>query len=346
MDVRLAVTGFGNVGRGVASLLAERGPGFERRYGIRLVLTGVADRGGAAVASEGMDPQALLETKARSGTVAGSPWGSQGLAGTAFLDQAGADMLLEAASTSYRSVEPAWTYATGAFERGMDLILASKGILALQYGQLMDEARRHGRQVRFSATIGAPLPSLDVAEHSLVGADILGFEAILNGTTNQILTAMDAGASYEEGVRQAQAIGIAETDPTLDVDGWDAAAKTVIVSNAVLDANLQLSDVHRIGIRGVTREDLHGAREAGQTIKLICRATRDGSYLRAAVGPERRPLAGALGRLRGDQMGLVFHTQPYGAVSVAHEGGEHGGGITTAMTMLRDVLNLVRERAT
>jgi homoserine dehydrogenase len=182
---------------------------------------------------------------------------------------------------------------------------------------------------------------LELADRALVGTSIQGFEGIVNATTNQILTSMSEGASYEEGVRQAQQIGIAETDPTLDVDGWDAAAKVVIIANAVLGTNLRLEDVRREGIRDVSRLELQQAQLAGETIKLIARARRDNGHVHAQVRPERRAVADALGRLRNDEMGFVFLTEPLGRVAVTVQ---QTGGIPTALTVLRDVLNLARDR--
>ena len=341
MDVRLALTGFGNVGRGVATLLRDHGTDYERRYGVRLLLCGVADSGGAAVSAAGLESDALLDAKLRGGSVAGHPAGVAGLAGREFLDRAGADVLLEAASTNFVDAEPGWTYACEALERDMDLVLASKGALVLHFRELMDAARARARQVLFSGTTGAPVPVLELADRVLVGAEITGFEGLLNATTNEILTIMADGATYEEGVRRAQELGIAETDPTLDVDGWDAAAKVVIVANALFDSNLRLEDVRRQGIRGVTLADLNSARLEGETLKLVARTRRTRDGVRAEVALERRPLADVLGRLRHDEMGIVFQTEPLGRVAATVQ---QTGGIPTALTVLRDVVNLARDR--
>ena len=342
MDVTLALTGFGNVGQGVATLLRDHGQEYQDRYDVRLVLTGVADRRGGAANRRGLDPHQLLQAKREHGTVAASRGGEPGLAGAAFLDRAGAQVLVEAASTNFEDAEPGWGYVLASLQRDMDLVLASKGALVLHYRELMDQASRQGRAVLFSATTGAPLPVLELADRALVGATIQGFDGIVNATTNQILTAMGEGASYDEGVRLAQAAGIAETDPTLDVDGWDAAAKVVIIANAVLGANLHLSDVRRQGIREISAQQLQDAQLRGQTIKLIARARRAGDgTVQADVAPEARPLADMLGRLRNGEMGIVFQTEPLGRVAATVQA---TGGIPTALTVLRDVLNLARDR--
>lgn len=339
--VRLALTGFGNVGRGVVTLLQEHAAEYEDRYGVRLTLTGVADRGGAVADPSGLDLLQLLHAKERHGTVAAAPGGQSGLKGPAFLEASGAMVLLEAASTNFDDAEPGWGYTRAALRSDMDVVLASKGALVLHFEQLFALAAEGGRRVLFSGTTGAPLPVLELADRALVGTHILGFEGIVNATTNEILTSMEEGASYEQGVQRAQEIGIAETDPTLDVDGWDAAAKAVIISRAVLGGSLRLDDVHREGIRGVSPRDLQEARLHGETIKLIARVERRGDRITATVAPVRRPLADALGRLRHDAMGIVFHTEPLGDVTSSVQ---QTGGIPTALTVLRDVINLARDR--
>jgi homoserine dehydrogenase len=341
VDVRLALTGFGNVGQGMAILLRDHGSEYEERYGVRLVLTGVADRGGAAIDRSGIDPASLLGAKAERGTVAHHPSGQPGLAGTAFLDASGAQVLVEAASTNFVDAEPGWSYAMACLERDMDLVLASKGALVLHFRRLFDEAKRRGKRVLFAGTVGAPLPVIELTERVLVGARIDAVEGILNATTNQILTSMEEGASYEDGLRRAQEIGIAETDPTLDVDGWDAAAKAVIIANFVFGADLKLEDVKREGIRGLTSDELMSARREGNSIRLIARVERGANGVTASVGPMKRSARDTLGGLRNDEAGVLFHTHPFGIVSSTVQS---TGGIPTALTVLRDVFNLALER--
>jgi len=345
MDIRLALTGFGNVGQGVATLLRDHGDEYRADHGVNLILTGVADRGGAAIAPAGLDPESLVRAKQADGTVAGHACGETELAGARFLDRSEADVLLETASTNYQDGEPGWSYIRGALQRDMHIVLASKGALVLHYAEIMAQAREREVGVRFGGTVGAPLPVLEISDRVLIGARITSLAGILNGTTNQILTAMARGASYEEGVRQAQEIGIAETDPTLDVDGWDAAAKAVIVANAVLGGNLQLSDAQRTGIRGVTARELEEAGRHGETIKLVARVWVDGLRVRAEVKPERQPVNSFFGRIDGANMGVSFRTDPLGDlnISIEESGSGVSGGISTALTVLRDVVNLARQ---
>lgn len=343
MEIRLALTGFGNVGQGLATLLHKHAGTYRDQYGVSILLTVVADRGGAACDREGLDLERLLRAKTQNGSV--SAYGSNLGAPTAaeFLDIGQTSILVEAASTNFDDAEPGWTYVREAISRGIDVVFASKGSLALYWETLFAAAAERGVRIRFSATVGAPLPTLDIADRSLRGTDIRAIEGIVNGTTHQILSAMRGGLSYEEGVRQAQQMGIAETDPTLDVDGWDAAAKIAILSNAVFGTSLTVFDVNREGIRGVKETDLKAAAQNAESIKLIARAVRTDSGVNAMVRPEPRSTSDALGALTGDDMGTVFYAEPLGKIATTVRSGGHGGGISTAMTVLRDILNLARE---
>ena len=339
-DIRLAMTGFGNVGQGIAQLILEHSLDYQRRYGVRLVLTGVADRGGGVVQKDGLEPAALLAAKREHGTVCRAG-GDPTLQGQQFLEAAAADVLLEAASTNFDDAEPGWSYTRNALVQGMDVVLASKGALVLYFDELFALAKAKDRQVLYAGTTGAPLPVREVAEYVLPGAMIDAFEGIVNVTANVILEEMGRGASYEDGVAAAQRAGVAETDPTLDVDGWDAAAKAMIVARTVFAARISLQDVRREGIRGVSPDDLRQAQVAGETVKLIAHVQRDGSSVRAWVGPEARPLTDPLGRLRGIEVGMIYRTDPLGAVTTTVQ---DTGPIPTALAVLRDVFNLARSR--
>jgi homoserine dehydrogenase len=344
VDVRLAMTGFGNVGRGVAELLAQHRSEYEERYGVRLLLTAVADRGGVAIDAAGLDEVEILRNKLERGSVAGLATNGTASVGKEFLLESKAHVLIEAASTNFEDAEPGWSLIQSALNLQLDVVMASKGALVLHYAELMDLAASRGKTVSHSATIGAPLPVLDLINRTLVGTKILGFEGVLNSTSNVILQAMVDGRSYDDGVRLAQEMGIAETDPTLDVDGWDAAAKAAIVANAAFGSSLGISDVAREGIREVTVEQIQTAAREGDALKLLSMASLRGGRVVAEVRVVRRGPSHPLGRLRGSEMGIMFHTDPLGDFTATVENLGASGGIATASTVLRDVLNLASVR--
>lgn len=339
MDVRLALTGFGNVGQEIANLISSRGDLYDERYGLRLILTGVADRGGMAIDKLGLDPDEILRAKREHGSVAAHARGRASAPIAEFLESSNAMVLIEVSSTNFVDAEPGWTYIREAMERNMGVVMASKGALVLHWNEMKQAADGPKPSLYFSGAVGAPLPVMELHRQVLVGNNIAGFEGIVNGTNNQILAAMSAGASYEDGVKQAQDAGIAETDPTLDVDGWDAAAKAVIISNAVLGTSLTLSDVERVSVRSVSAETIENAASSGHVIKYVARVMRTPKKVGAWVGPEKRPSDDPLGKLNGPEMGIVFFTDLLGRVVTTIQ---ESAGNPTALTVLRDVVNLAR----
>jgi homoserine dehydrogenase len=187
MDVRLAMTGFGNVGRSVAQLLADHRDEYEARYGVRLLLTGVADRRGAVASPAGLDEPELLRSKEEQGSVSAATGDRFSEADESFLRRSEADVFIEAASTNFDDAEPGWSILRSALSFDMDLVMASKGALVLYFKELMALAASRGRSVSYSATLGAPLPVLELTNRALLGINILGFEGVLNSIFNLIL---------------------------------------------------------------------------------------------------------------------------------------------------------------
>ncbi len=343
MTYRAIMMGFGNVGRAVATLLLERGAQLEHEHGVALRLVLVADRSGAAVDPQGLDLQQLLDVKAASGGVAAYPDGQAGLGGAEAIRAVEADLLLEASPTSVRSGEPGLTHIRAALGHGMHVVNANKGPLVVAYRELTRIARAEGVELRNAATVAAPVPALDLARYALHGAVVREIEAVPNGTTNYILTLMeDEGRSLDEGIAVAQATGIAETDPSLDVDGWDSAAKIIILANAVMGGDVHLDDVAVQGIRALTADDLARARRDGHALKLLACARRDAERLELSVAPAPLPLDHPLARLRRSGMGVLFHTDLLGSLFVSVEGDDSPLG--TAQAMLRDFINIARSR--
>jgi len=334
--------GFGNVGRAVAELLLRRGDDVEREHGVSVSFVLVADRSGVAVDPNRLDLQALLDVKARAGGVAAYPGGGRpGMAPLDALAEVEAGLLLEASPTSVRTGEPGLSYIRAAIERGMHVVNANKGPLVVAYHELMDLARGRGVELRNAATVGAPTPTLEMMRYALHGARVESIEAIPNGTTNYILTLMERGHSLDDGIAAAQDAGIAETDPTLDVDGWDSAAKILILANSLMGADVKLDDISVEGIGAVTTAELAQMREQELALKLLATATGGPDGLELSVAPTPLPLDHPLARLRDTAMGVVLHTDLIGDLVVSVEG---DGPLGTAQSMLRDIVNIAVSR--
>jgi homoserine dehydrogenase len=227
--------------------------------------------------------------------------------------------------------EPGLTHIRTALGKGMHVITAAKGPLAFRFSELKALADQKGVSLKFSAATAAALPTVDVGEFCLAGAEI---------TTNYILTRMHReGIDYEKALAAAQALGIAEPDPSLDVEGWDTASKLVIIANHLLGASLTLNDVEVSGVTGVSRQMIEEAKAQGKFIKLIGRAAREEGRVVARVAPQALGPEHPMANIHGAQKGLTFLTDSMDRVTVTGGKSDPKG---TAAAMLKDLINIHR----
>jgi homoserine dehydrogenase len=341
--ISLALIGFGNVGQALAAILRDHEDRLERDYGVRFEFAAVVDISGA-VLSRGapLSPTRLLEVMESTGGVCNYPeYGVPGMSGAEMVAQVRADVLVEASPTNVEHGEPGLSHIRTALKRGMHVVTANKGPLVVAFAELRELARLHDRRLMYGPATAAALPTVSVGTYELAGSRVTGIEGILNGTTNYILTQMgERGVSYEEALKEAQSLGIAETDPTLDVEGYDTANKLLILANSLMEGSLKLADIEREGITRVAATQVREARDTGGALKLVGRAFREEGRLRAVVRPTvldgRHPLAG----VDGSEKGVTFHSDLLGTLTVT---GGASGRIPAAASILRDLLNLARE---
>ncbi len=344
-QVRIALVGLGNVGRRVLSILDDRRSLYRERFGLEFVLAGVADSRGAAWSPDGMDIRRVLALKVAGGSAADYiGLGQKGVSGLEMLGHVSADVLVEASPVNLSDGEPAMSHVRLALERGMHVVTANKGPLALAYPEVMALARERGRRVLFSATVGGGLPAVNIGVRDLCHARVERIEGVLNLTSHSILVRMGQGYTYTEALEMARRDGHAEADPTLDVDGWDAANKLVILANAVLGYPARLSDVRISGIRNITPKMIQHARERGNVILPLAVAARRGDASHDAYHLSVQPTeVGAdhpLARLTAVQMGVVYYTDTNGVVAATVD---EVDPIPTAGAVVRDLITLYRE---
>lgn len=341
------VTGLGNIGLNLLDVLSTRQILLRERYDLALPVIGVADSSGVAYAPQGLDLGALVAFKRGGGRVANLPGiGRPGVPALALVEDAEASLLFEATPTNLVDGQPGLDLVRTALGRGMHAVLASKGPLVLAFSELAALSDWSGADrpaLRFSGAVGGALPTINVGRRDLAGSRISRVEAVLNGTSQVILGLMTEGQSFEQALTEAQRRGIVEPDPALDVDGWDAANKLVILANAVLQQPSVLAHVAVQGIKDVRVEELQAARSAGGRVSLLAvaelQAGADATtayrlHVRPTVLPAEHPLA----RLRLDEMGFVFHTDIYGRLTVACA---DQGPVGAAAAMLRDVIDIL-----
>jgi homoserine dehydrogenase len=344
------------VGSGFVSMLNRRHAEIAVRYGVDLQVCGIAELGGCALDPGGLDLAAVLAT-----LTAGMPLGTMpavgrpGMTSRQLIEECRPDTLLEATPVNLEDGEPGLSAVRAALAAGVHVVLANKGPLALRYRELAavsDLADGWGSsyhpaapgqnarpRLRFSATVAGALPVLNIGKRDLAGDRIIRLEGVLNGTTHSILRAMERGLSFADALADAQARGIAEADPSLDVSGHDSACKLVITANVVLGMPATLADVEISGITELTQAEVADNLARGQRLVLLCLASEVPGGYALSVGPapvrDDHPLA----RLTPDEMGVVFYTEHVDRLFGASL---EPGPDPASAAMLRDVIDIVR----
>ncbi len=332
----LALVGFGNVGKAFVRLLIDKRAVLRRDYDVECRLTGLASRRlGWLAEPEGFDPAALLEAGPPA-PVAGGPQNVR-----EWLAAARADVLLEASSLNRRTGQPAIEHLHAALEAGAHAVSANKGPVVHAYRELRNLAREKGRRFLFESTVMDGTPIFSLFPHALPAVEIRGFRGIMNSTTNVILTEMERGLDFDRAVRKAQEIGVAETDPSDDVDGWDAAVKVAALAIVLMGEPITLDQVDRTGIRSLSPEEVRAARAEGLRYRLICRAERTPQGLRASVRPEKLPLSDPLALLEGTTSALRFDLDVFGLSIIEHK----AGVVATAYGLFADFLRATTLRS-
>jgi homoserine dehydrogenase len=329
----LCLLGFGNVNRTLVRLLQEKTSELqEREIGWRI--TGIASRSLGWIAhAEGLDHSALLEGKVSVGSTSAPPQNVR-----EWLRAAQADVLFEATSLSVRDGQPAIDHIRAALESGAHAITANKGPIVHAYAELSALADSKGARFLFESTVMDGAPIFSMFRDSLPAVHLRGFRGILNSTTNVILSGMEDGLSFDESLKKAQEVGVAETDPTHDIEGWDAAVKVAALVTVLMEEKIALDAIQREGIRELSGEAVRAARSSGNPYKLVCRAQRDENGIHASVRPEQVPLSDPLAWITGTSNIVCFETDMFPGLAIT----EINPGLdATAYGMLADFIRTV-----
>jgi homoserine dehydrogenase len=347
--VRLSLVGFGVVGRGFAELILKKHAYLKHNYGVDISLVGVANaRHGFIYERNGLNIATLLQIAKEKRPLTSyekvEHW-ENALEG---LQASSADVLVEVTPTNLHDAEPGMSHIRAALPKGMHVVTANKGPAALASRELMSLARQQGVQFRMESTVMAGTPVLSTIREGLASAEVISMRGILNGTTNYILSAMAEGHDYAQALADAQAKGYAETDPTADVEGYDAVAKTLILAALLFDHQLAPTQVIRRGITAITREQVQTAIGQDKRIKLIAslyRVTGEGGQdpaLEARVEPIALPVSDALARVDGVTNAITIHSDTLSEVTIIGPG---AGSIQTGQGLLADALACVRDQS-
>ncbi len=340
--LRAVLIGLGNLGRRFCDILAEKDAVLRDRYGLELVLVGAADSRGGAYSPEGLDPALLSRLKLDGKSAADYPaFGRRGLRPEDLIATSDARLLLEATPVNIdKGAQPAIDCIRLALEKGMDVVTPNKGPMVLAYRELTDMARRNGVRLLFDGTVAGGLPAINLGRRELRGAVIHRLAAVPNLVTGFLLDAVASGKDWGLALTEAMAEGSLEADPSWDIQGWDAAAKLVILANAVLDYPATLDDVSVTGIEELV-SDPAGLREAarrGFRYRLLAEAVEDGAGgYRLSVKPVSLPPEHPFGRLGSKQMAVLYETDIYDTIVAIIE---ERTPTPSAASMLRDLLEI------
>jgi homoserine dehydrogenase len=350
----LLLVGFGNVARRFVSLLAEQRAALARDFGVTTRVVGIATRRhGRVYAAAGLQPYVV---SGFSRTVAdGPPQGGHSVQSTttSFLRDA---LKCSAAAARQRRLvvietttldiargEPATSHIRAALAGGAHVVTANKGPVAFAYRTLSRAADRAGREFRFEGAVMDGVPVFNLVRETLPAVTVIGFRGVVNSTTNYMLTEMERGQAFDTALADMQARGVAEADASLDVDGWDAAAKAAALANVWLDARITPHAVERQGITAATGRLAIEARAKGRRVKLVASGARDGRRVLVRVAPEDLPADDLLAGLEGQQNALILRTDLLEEIAVV----QRSGSLTqTAYALLSDLLSITAARAT
>lgn len=318
--MRLAMIGYGNVGRAFARLLARK----RGEYPFRIVAIHTASQGTAYdLAGLGLE------------VAFGPPAASIG----EFLDRSAAEVVIEVTTLNPESGEPAITHIQSAFSRGMHVVTANKGPVAFAFHQLDAEAKRAGVEFRHEAVTMDGTPVYSLVRNSLPGVKVLGFKGTLTSTAQLVLEGLRAGKTIEQGIEQARVLGLAEADPWFDIDGWDSACKVAALANVLMDARVTPQQVDRKGIGRLTPERLAEVEAKGKRVVLVSRAKRVDGTLKLRVRAEVLDREEMLSSLRGSTTGIILNTDLMGDVAVFSV---NPGVEQTAYGVFADVVDIAR----
>ena len=314
--MKLALIGFGNVGRAFARLLEAQ----RAKYPFRVTAIHTAQHG-SIVGEKRLGPEPEF----------GPPAGSV----DEFLDRARPDVVIELTTLNALTGEPAISHIRKAFERNAHVVTANKGPIAVAFHDLCAQARAAGVEFRFESTCMDGAPVFNMVRNNLPGVQILGFTGILNSTTKIVIAAMQRGLTMAAGIAEAQSLGIAEADASNDIDGWDSAAKTAALANVLMDARITPRDVVRTGIGHLTPEYVQLLAANGKTVCLVSRA-ENGQFL---VRPEEVEHNSLLAGVTGTSNLLLLHTDLMGTVGTVSIS---PGVDQTAYGVFSDVVDIAR----
>lgn len=349
----LLLIGFGHVGRRFVRLLDERRADLVRDFALDARVVGIATRRhGAALATTGLDAVGaadLVEGGESLSVLHDARFGPPPSTGLELIDTAaaaglerGAGVMVETTPLDIVDGQPATDHIRAAMRSGMHVVSANKGPVALAHRELAALATRTGVHYRFEGAVMDGIPVFNLVRETMPAVRVLGFRGVVNSTTNYIISALEDGADFDAALAEMQRQGIAEADPSYDVDGWDAATKVAALVNVLMDGVVTPRDVARDGIRALTGERVREAMTRERRVRLVASASRAGGVVETSVRVEELAEGDPLAQLRGMSNALFLDTDLLGRVGIV----QLDGGLTqTAYALASDLIAIRRRLA-
>lgn len=337
--MRIAVIGYGGVGKALIRLLAQKKASLARE-GLDVQVNYVVDYYGGIYQPDGIDLEDLARFSQEEKDITKYKGGDAAITVDSIAENGDTDLTVIMTPTNKETGQPGLGYIQKLLAAGIHVVTSDKGPVMLAYKELRQLARENGVQLGIGCTTGGALPTVNGGIMDMAGADILSIEGVLNGTTNFILKEMeDNGVSYEEALQKARDLGIAETNPSLDVEGWDTATKLLILTNVHMGLDKKLSDVKVDGITKLTSQEMSQAKAEGKKYKLIGRTVLTDGGCEMSVGLEKvddsHPLYGVEGRNKA----VLYTSDTLGDLTII---GGASGVTPAAASVLRDIVNIHR----
>jgi homoserine dehydrogenase len=330
--MRVQLIGFGNIGQGFAEVLQKKRKVLKNTHGLDIKVVSISDITGTVADEKGVDLKKALGVMKKSGKLIKCP-GAKKMSGLDAIEKIDADAVIEATVSNIKTGEPGLSHMLTAMKKKKHVVTSNKGPLALKFKKLQSTAEKNDVQFRFEASVGGAMPILNLARNCLSGDEILTIRGILNGTTNYILTRMLKEESpFDIVLREAQELGIAEADPSYDIDGVDTASKLVILANAIMGTDAAYKDVKVQGIRKVTPEAVKLAKDGGYAIKLIGEVSDSHLEVSPRLVPLNHPL-----NVEGALNVATFDTDIAGEITIVGKG---AGAIETNSAILSDLIDI------
>ncbi len=346
MEYKIGLIGCGTVGQGFLEILLQKEKLLKEEFDFEAKIVAVSDKlKGSLLLPEGVDIVKLLSLLEKGENIGayleGKSNEAEKMDALQVIEQCDADIIAELTYTDIQTAEPATSHVKKALQTGKHVVTSNKGPAALFYNELKTLAEENNRLFRIEGTVMSGTPVFNLCENAFAGNEIKEINGILNGTTNFILSKMEEeGMDYEDALQLAQKLGYAEADPTADVEGYDALAKIVILSNVLLGGNIKPPDAAREGITALSKDKILEAKKEGYRYKLIASTRKENGRIVASVSPQKLPLSEPLSGIMGANNALSFDLDLLGKVTIQGPG---AGKTETGYSILVDILAIHRQ---